>query len=105
MGSKSAAPALLRARKAWAGIRSSPDKRMYEVPILLLPGTPLIYVVTSVEAKPAPFWNPMGTDTPDEARERATLLPPELFNRFVNDAFWTVPGLNTHNVPVILHRD
>ena len=37
--------------------------------------------------------------------ERATLLPPELFNRFVNDAFWTVPGLNTHNVPVILQRD
>jgi hypothetical protein len=37
--------------------------------------------------------------------ERATLLPPELFNRFVNDAFWTVSGLNTHNVPVILHRD
>jgi sulfotransferase len=36
--------------------------------------------------------------------ERPTLLPPELFNRFVNDAFWTV-GLNTHNVPVILHRD
>jgi sulfotransferase len=40
-----------------------------------------------------------------EWTERATLLPPELFNRFVNDAFWTVPGLNTHNVPVILHRD
>ena len=37
--------------------------------------------------------------------ERATLLPPELFNRFVNDAFWTMPGLNTHNVPVILQRD
>jgi sulfotransferase len=37
--------------------------------------------------------------------ERATLLPPELFNRFVNDAFWTVLGLNTHNVPVILQRD
>jgi sulfotransferase len=37
--------------------------------------------------------------------ERATLLPPELFNRFVNDAFWTVPGLNNRNVPVILPRD
>jgi sulfotransferase len=37
--------------------------------------------------------------------EQATVLPPELFNRFVNDAFWTMPGLNTHNVPVILHRD
>jgi len=37
--------------------------------------------------------------------ERATLLPPELFNRFVNDAFWTVPGLNKHNVPMILHRE
>jgi sulfotransferase len=37
--------------------------------------------------------------------ERATLLPPELFNRFVNDAFWMVPELNTRNVPVILYRD
>jgi len=37
--------------------------------------------------------------------ERATLLPTELFNRFVRDAFWTVPELNTHNVPVILNRD
>ena len=42
---------------------------MCEVPILLLPGTPLIYVVTSVEAKPAHFWNPMGTNTPDQARQ------------------------------------
>lgn len=37
--------------------------------------------------------------------DRATVLPPELFNRFVNDAFWTVPELNTHNVPVILLQD
>jgi sulfotransferase len=37
--------------------------------------------------------------------ERATLLPPELFNRFVNDAFWMMPELNTRNVPVILYRD
>jgi hypothetical protein len=32
-------------------------------------------------------------------------LPPELFNRFVNDAFWAQPALNTHNVPVILRHD
>jgi len=36
--------------------------------------------------------------------ERATVLPPELFNRFVNDAFWTVPELNTRNVRVVLHQ-
>jgi hypothetical protein len=32
-------------------------------------------------------------------------LPPELFNRFQNDAFWAVPELNTGNVPVVLWRD
>jgi sulfotransferase len=37
--------------------------------------------------------------------ERKTILPPELFNRFVNDAFWTVPERNIHKVPVVLHRD
>jgi sulfotransferase len=36
--------------------------------------------------------------------DRATVLPPELFNRFVNDAFWAVPELNIRNVPVILHQ-
>ena len=36
--------------------------------------------------------------------ERRTVLPPELFNRFVNDAFWAVPEININNVPVILHR-
>ena len=34
--------------------------------------------------------------------ERNTILPPELFNRFVNDAFWTIPELNTNNIPVLL---
>jgi sulfotransferase len=34
--------------------------------------------------------------------ERDTLLPPELFNRFVNDAFWMAPELNSRNVPVIV---
>jgi sulfotransferase len=33
--------------------------------------------------------------------ERETVLPPELFNRFANDAFWAVPEINKHNVPVI----
>ena len=37
--------------------------------------------------------------------ERATVLPPELFDRFANDAFWSVPELNTRNVPVILYRE
>jgi sulfotransferase len=37
--------------------------------------------------------------------DRASVLPPDLFNRFVNDAFWAVPELNTHNVPVILWRE
>jgi hypothetical protein len=33
------------------------------------------------------------------------VLPPDLFNRFVSDAFWAVPELNTHNVPMILRQD
>jgi sulfotransferase len=33
--------------------------------------------------------------------ERATVLPPELFNRFANDAFWAYPELNTNGVKVI----
>ena len=37
--------------------------------------------------------------------ERETILPPELFNRFTNDAFWTVPERNIHKVPVILQRN
>jgi sulfotransferase len=37
--------------------------------------------------------------------ERRSVLPPELFNRFINDAFWTNPELNTRNVRVILRRD
>jgi sulfotransferase len=37
--------------------------------------------------------------------DRTTVLPPELFDRFVNDAFWAVPELNTRGVPVILHRE
>jgi sulfotransferase len=37
--------------------------------------------------------------------ERTTVLPPELFGRFTNDAFWTVPELNLRSVPVILYRE
>jgi sulfotransferase len=36
--------------------------------------------------------------------DRESVLPPELFNRFVNDAFWALPELNTHKVPVILRH-
>lgn len=35
--------------------------------------------------------------------ERKTVLPPELFNRFVNDAFWTMPEANINRVPVIAY--
>lgn len=33
--------------------------------------------------------------------ERPTILPPDLFQRFQNDAFWLDPTLNRHNVPII----
>jgi sulfotransferase len=33
--------------------------------------------------------------------ERPSVLPPELFARFENDAFWMNPDLNTHGVPII----
>lgn len=33
--------------------------------------------------------------------DRPTILPPDLFMRFENDAFWTNPALNVHGVPVI----
>ncbi|MGH6986395.1 MAG: sulfotransferase family protein [Caulobacteraceae bacterium] len=33
--------------------------------------------------------------------ERRSILPPELFARFENDAFWMNPDLNSHQVPVI----
>ena len=37
--------------------------------------------------------------------DRESVLPPELFHRFVNDAFWAVPELNARKVRVILHRE
>jgi sulfotransferase len=40
-----------------------------------------------------------------EWTDRNTVLPPDLFNRFANDAFWAVPELNTNKVPVILFRE
>ncbi len=36
-----------------------------------------------------------------EARERATVLPPDVFRRFENDAFWRDPQLNLRGVQVI----
>jgi len=36
--------------------------------------------------------------------ERQTVLPPELFQRFENDAFWRRPGVNIRQVPII-HLD
>lgn len=37
--------------------------------------------------------------------ERPTILPPELFARFENDAFWMNPVANTGRVPVIIDTD
>ncbi len=37
--------------------------------------------------------------------ERATILPPELFARFANDAFWMRDAENTRHVPVVLCQD
>ena len=37
-----------------------------------------------------------------EFTERPTVLPPEVFTRFENDAFWMNPELNVHNVPILL---
>ncbi|MHB8529053.1 MAG: sulfotransferase family protein [Caulobacteraceae bacterium] len=36
--------------------------------------------------------------------ERPTVLPPELFNRFENDAFWMNPELNLHGVNVVRYE-
>jgi sulfotransferase len=33
--------------------------------------------------------------------DRPTILPPDLFAKFENDAFWTNPDLNVHGVPVV----
>jgi sulfotransferase len=33
--------------------------------------------------------------------DRPSILPPDLFRRFENDAFWMNPELNVHGVPVI----
>lgn len=35
------------------------------------------------------------------AQERKTILPPEIFNRFVNESFWLDPKNNISNVPVV----
>ena len=35
------------------------------------------------------------------AIERATILPPDLFRRFENDAFWRDPALNRHSVRIV----
>mgnify|MGYP006305907507 FL=1 len=34
--------------------------------------------------------------------ERESVLPPDVFGRFANDAFWRVPELNLRGVPVLL---
>lgn len=37
--------------------------------------------------------------------DRESVLPPELFNRFVNDAFWGLPELKSRSVQVILPQE
>ena len=36
--------------------------------------------------------------------ERETVLPPDLFQRFMNDAFWRVPKANVRGVPIIRYE-
>ena len=36
-----------------------------------------------------------------EARERLTILPPDLFRRYENDSFWRDPTLNTNKVRIV----
>lgn len=36
-----------------------------------------------------------------DKNQRATILPPDIFRRFENDAFWKDLTLNTNNIPVI----
>lgn len=36
-----------------------------------------------------------------EARQRTSILPPDLFNRFANDVFWLDPQLNPRGVRVV----
>jgi sulfotransferase len=40
-----------------------------------------------------------------EFTPRPSVLPPELFARFENDAFWMDPEMNVHGVPVIRYGD
>ena len=37
-----------------------------------------------------------------EPQRRTTVLPPDLFDRFQNDAFWIYPEANVRNVRVLL---
>ena len=39
-----------------------------------------------------------------EWMERETVLPPDLFQRFMNDAFWRVPEANVRGVPIIRYE-
>jgi sulfotransferase len=65
----------------------------------------------NVEYEAEEFDIPLGTPNLHTVRrkvewvERQSVLPPELFQRFVNDAFWINQELNIHNVPVIVYRE
>ncbi len=39
-----------------------------------------------------------------EWMERETVLPPDLFQRFMNDAFWRLPEANVRGVPIIRYE-
>jgi sulfotransferase len=65
----------------------------------------------NVEYEAEEFDIPLGTPNLHTVRrkvewvERQSVLPPELFQRFVNDAFWINAELNINNVPVIVYRE
>jgi sulfotransferase len=79
-------------------------KRLYE----FLGEPPFAHDFDNVEYEANEFDLALGTPNLHTVRrkvqwiDRATLLPPELFDRFTGDAFWAVPDLNLRNVPVIL---
>jgi sulfotransferase len=36
-----------------------------------------------------------------DTNQRVTILPPDIFRRFENDAFWRDSTLNSNNIPIV----
>ena len=76
----------------------------------LLGEAPFRHDFENLEYDAAEFDLPLGTPNLHRVRrrvewiERRSVLPPDLFARFANDAFWLRADGNPRNVPVILHR-